>query len=325
MLRFQRRRFLAIAGVLFGIPWPGFAQQSSKVWRVGFLDLTNARSYKDEFRKGMRELGYEEARNLVIEWRFADGHHDRVPALAAELVNRKVDVIVGSSTPAISAAKRATSTIPIVMAHVGDPVASGFVASLARPGGNITGLSLANTEVSAKWLELAKVIAPRSQIGVLADANQPTAEWHVKNIQRAAQKFGISVPVIYASTANDIDGAFASLAKERVATVIALPSGMFAQNAAQIAESAAKRRIASIGTTRVYVERGLLLGYGQSYGAFARRAATYVDKIFKGAKPSELPVEQPMIFELVINLATARRLNLTIPRELLLRADSVIE
>jgi putative ABC transport system substrate-binding protein len=273
----------------------------------------------------MRELGYEEARNLVIEWRTANGHFDRLPALAAELVSREVDVIVGSTTPAISAAKRATSTIPIVMALVGDPVASGFVASLARPGGNITGLSLANTELSAKWLELARVVTPGSQIGVLADSNQPTAQRYVKDIQRAAQKLGINVPVIYAPTANDIDSAFASLAREHVTTVIVLPSGMFAPNAAQIAESAVKRRIASIGTARVYVERGLLLCYGQDYGAFGRRAATYVDKSFKGAKPSELPVEQPMILELVINLATARRLNLTMPQELLLRADSVIE
>jgi putative ABC transport system substrate-binding protein len=172
---------------------------------------------------------------------------------------------------------------------------------------------------------LARVVTPGSQIGTLADANQPTAQWYVKNIQGAAQKLGIKVPVIYAPTVNDIDSAFASLARERVATVIVMPSGMFGANAAQIAESAVKHRIASIGTTRVYVERGLLLGYGQDYGAFARRAAAYVDKIFKGAKPSELPVEQPMIFELVINLATARRLNLTMPQELLLRADSVIE
>jgi putative ABC transport system substrate-binding protein len=273
----------------------------------------------------MRELGYEEAKNLVIEWRVADSHYDRLPALAAELVSRKVDVIVGSGTPAVGAAKRATTTIPIVMALVGDPVASGFVPSLARPGGNITGLSLANPQISMKWLELARVVTPGSQIGVLADANQPTAQWYVKNIQGEAQKLGIKVPVIYAPTVNDIDSAFASLARERVATVIVLPSGTFNSKAAQIAESAVKRGIASIGTTRMYAERGALLSYGQNYGAFVRRAATYVDKIFKGAKPSELPVEQPMIFELVINLATARRLNLTIPKELLLRADGVIE
>lgn len=325
MHRFQRRRFLVIAGVLFGIPWPGFSQQSSKVWRVGFLDSAGGQGYKDEFRRGMRELGYEEARNLVIEWRFADGHFDRIPAFAAELVSRKVDVIVCSGTPAAGAAKRATSTIPIVLAIVGDPVASGFVPSLARPGGNITGLSLANPQISTKWLELARVATPGSQIGILADANQPTAQWYVKNIQGAAQKLGINVPVIYAPTANDIDSAIASLARERVATVIVLPSGMLNTNAEQIAESAVKRRIAAIGTTRLYPERGALLGYGQNYSAFALRAATYVDKIFKGAKPSELPVEEPMIFELVINLATARRLNLTMRQELLLRADSVIE
>lgn len=327
MNRFQRRRFLLIAGVLLGIPWSGsgFAQQSSRIWRVGFLDSASGQGYKDEFRRGMRELGYEEARNLVIEWRFADGHFDRIPAFAAELVSKKVDVIVCSGTPAAGAAKQATSTVPIVMAIVGDPVASGFVPSLARPGGNITGLSLANPQIATKWLELARVVTPGSQIGLLADANQPTAQWYVKNIQGAARKLGIKVPIIYASTANDIDSAFASLAMERAATVIVLPSGMLNSNAEQIAKSALKRRIAAIGTTRLYPERGALLGYGQNYGAFARRAATYVDKIFKGAKPSELPVEQPMIFELVINLATARRLNLTMPADLLLRADGVIE
>jgi putative ABC transport system substrate-binding protein len=257
MDRFQRRQFLLIAGALLGMPWSGFAQQGSKVWRVGFLHAGSRAPFVDEFPKGMREIGYEEAKNLVIEWRFADGHYDRLPALAAELVSRKVDVIVGSGTPAVGAAKRATSTVPIVMALVGDPVASGFVASLAQPGGNITGLSLANPEISTKWLELARVATPASQIGVLADSSQPTAQWYVKDIQGTAQKLGIKVPVIYAPTVNDIDNAFASLARERVATVIVLPSGMFASNAAQIAESAVKRRIASIGTSREFGERSI--------------------------------------------------------------------
>jgi putative ABC transport system substrate-binding protein len=324
MGRIQRRRFLLSAGALLAIPRRASAQQSAKIWRIGFINGGGA-SYVDELRKGMRDLGYEAGKNYVIEVRVADGKYERLPALAADLVKRNVDVIVGSSTPAIDATKRATSSIPIVMALVGDPVASGFVASLARPGGNVTGLSLANTDISSKWLELARTVAPGSRIGVLADSNQPTAKWHLKNIQNAAQKLGIELRVVYAPAANDIENALASLARERVTTVIVLPSGMFSFNRAQIAQSAVKLRIASIATTREYVESGALLSYGQDYHAFMRRSAIYVDKIFKGAKPGDLPVEQPTIFELVINRATARQLDLPIPKDLLLRADEVVE
>jgi putative ABC transport system substrate-binding protein len=204
----------------------------------------------------------------------------------------------------------------------GDPVASGLVASLARPGGNVTGLSLATTDTSSKWLELARIVAPKSQVGVLADPNQPTAQWHVKNIESAAQALGVKTPVAYTRGADQIEGSIASLAQAQVKTVIVLPGGLFDSNAAQLT---LKHRMAAIGTTRFYAEKGALLSYGQSYGAFMRRAATYVDKIFKGAKPSELPVEQPAIFELVINMATAKQLGLTIPKELLFRADKVIE
>ena len=245
--------------------------------------------------------------------------------MAADLVKRNVDVILGIGTPAIDAAKRATGSIPIVMALVGDPVASGFVASLARPGGNVTGLSLATTDISSKWLELARTVAPGSQIGVLADPNQSTAKQHLKNIQDAAQWLGVKIQVVYAPAANDIEGALASLAREHVTTAIVAPSSLFAFNAEKIAQSAVKLRIASITTTRDHVEGGALLSYGQDYRAFLRRSTIYIDKIFKGAKPSDLPVEQPIIFELVINMATARQLNLAIPKELLLRADGVVE
>jgi putative ABC transport system substrate-binding protein len=236
-----------------------------------------------------------------------------------------VDVIVVASTPAAAALKRATSTVPVVMSIVGDPVRSGFISSLARPGGNFTGLSLANPDVSVKWFELARTLAPRSQIGVLADSNQPTAPWYVKSIEHAAQELGIRVPVAYAPTANAIESALNSLAQQGIATVVVLPSNMVERHAARMAQIAVERRAALIASTRVYAERGSLLSYGQNYAAFTRRAATYVDKIFKGAKPSELPVEQPMILELTINLTTAKKLGLTIPTELLLRADNVIE
>ena len=318
----KRRRFLLTVGVLLAAPRAGFPQQGPKVWRVGYFQGPR---YLDEFTKGMRELGYELGRNLVIESRFAGDHYDRLPALAAELVQRNLDVIVVTSTPAAAALKRATSTVPVVMSIVGDPVRSGFVSSLARPGGNFTGLSLANPDISLKWFELARTVAPGSQIGVLADAKQPTAPWYVKNIERVAQELGVRVPVAEAPTGNDIERALDSLAKQRIAAIVVLPSAMFENHAARMAQIAVERRIALIASARSYAEGGSLLSYGQNYAAFARRAATYVDKILKGAKPSELPVEQPMILELTINLTTARKLGLTISPELLLRADKLIE
>jgi putative ABC transport system substrate-binding protein len=183
----------------------------------------------------MRDLGYQEGRNLVIEWRFADGDFNRLPAQATDLVSKKVDVIVVGGTPALAAVKRATSTIPVVMTTVGDPVEAGFVTSLARPGGNITGLSLANTDLWAKWYELARSVSPGSQIGVLANPKQQTGQGYVKNIQSLAQKLGTSAPVAYASTVNEIEEAFASLARGRVTTVIVLPNGLFSANAERIA------------------------------------------------------------------------------------------
>jgi putative ABC transport system substrate-binding protein len=209
------------------------------------------------------------------------------------------------------------------MTTVGDPVEAGFVTSLARPGGNITGLSLANTDLSVKWYELAQSVSPRSKIGVLAHPKQ--GQSYVKNIQSFAQKLGASAAVAYASTVSEIEEAFASLARERVTTIIVLPSGLFNVNEERIARLAVRYRMASIATTAGYAERGALLSYGQNYGAFSRKAATYVDKIFKGARPGDLPIEQPIIIELIINLVTARQLGLTIPKELLVRADKVIE
>ena len=322
-LRERRRFVVAAATALLAVPRVGFPQQGPKVWRVGYLQGT---PYLDAFTEGMRELGYEVGRNLVIvESRLGGDSYDRLPALAADLVNRNLDVIVVTSTPAAAALKRATSTVPVVMAIVGDPVKSGFVSSLARPGGNFTGLSLANPDVALKWFELARTLAPRSQIGVLADSNQPTAPWYVQNIERAAQGLGVRVPVAYAPTGDDIESALDSLAKQGIAAIVVLPSTMFENHAARMAQIAVERRIALIASARSWAERGSLLSYGQNYAAFARRAATYVDKILKGAKPSELPVEQPMILELTINLTTARRLGLTISQELLLRADKLFE
>ena len=322
MAEIARRHFLVAAGALLAAPRMGFCQAGPKIWRVGYIQ---GAPYLDAFTKGMRELGYEVGRNLVIEARTAGGVYDRLPAIAAELVNRNLDVIVVTSTPAAAALKRATSTVPVVMSIVGDPVRSGFVSSLARPGGNFTGLSLANPDISLKWFELARAVAPGAQIGILADSNQPTAPWYVKDIERIAQALAIRVPVAEAPSGDDIESAVESLAKQRVAVVVVLPSTMFENHVARMAQIAAERGIALITSTRSWAERGSLVSYGQNYAAFARRAATYVDKILKGAKPSELPVEQPLILELTINLTTARRLGLTISQELLLRANKVIE
>ena len=316
----------AFIGALIILPLVAIAQQSSKVWKVGFIASGGSRAAEvDEFRKGMRELGYREGKNLFIEERFADGYNDRLPALAADIVKRNVDVIIVSGTPALAAMKRATSTVPIVMTTVGDPVASGFVASLARPGGNITGLSLANTDLSTKWVELAKTVSAGAPIGVLSDTRQETGPRYIKNIQSVARNLGISVPAAFASKADEFEAAFGSLAQERVAVVIVLPSGFFATHAEQIAKLAITHHMAAIATTRQYAQQGALLSYGQNYGEFTRKGAIYVDKIFKGARPAELPIEQPTFVELVVNLTTAKRLGLNIPKELVLRADTVIE
>jgi putative tryptophan/tyrosine transport system substrate-binding protein len=325
MVQKKRRQVLLATGALLAVSQPALAQQSARVWRVGTINSSRERGYLDEFRKGMREHGYYEGRNVAIESRYADGQFDRLPAQAADLVNRKVDVIVVAGTPAVDAVKRATSTIPVVMAVVGDPVASGFVASLAQPGGNITGLSLANTDLSAKWLEFAREVSSGPPVGILAHREQPTARWYVGKIQSAAQKLGVETTVAYASAANEIEGAFGTLARERATVVIVLPSGLVDAQVDRIAQLALKHRMASVATTLPHAEGGVLLSYGQNYGAFWRKAATYVDKIFKGAKPSDLPIEQPTIVEFAINLATARQLGLTIPVELLSRADRVIE
>ncbi|TAN55164.1 MAG: ABC transporter substrate-binding protein [Betaproteobacteria bacterium] len=325
MAEIERRHFLVAAAALVAAPRLGLAQQRPKVWLIGYIGGGAPGTYFDEFHKGMRDLGYQEGKNVLFERRSAHGDFKRLPAMAADLVNRKVDVIVAATTPAALAVQRATSAIPVVLSLVGDPVASGLVTSLGRPGGNITGLSLANTDIPAKWFELASGVSSGRKIGLLANPKQPTSQWYVRDIQSVAQKLGIEVPVARAATANELEGAFTSLNRERIGTFIVLPSGLFDAHIPQIARLAVQHRMASIGTSAVYAERGMLLSYGQNYNAFSRKTATYVDKILKGANPSELPIEQPMILELAINLVTARQLDLAVPKELISRADRVIE
>jgi len=319
--------FVALGAVAGSIA--SFAQQQGKVWRVGFLSLYSASEIVQNtaaFLKALRELGYIEGRNLVVEWRFAEGSFERLPDLAADLVQLKVDVIVAVASAAISAAKNATSTIPIVMATTGDPVGSGFVKSLARPGGNITGLSNLGGDTGAKLLDLLLTAVPKvSRVGVLVTPTSTTYRAISESIQAGAQNTNVNVLIAEARTPQEIETAFAMMAGESAGSVIVGAAPLFALHRAQIAQLAIKYKMPSIFGNRAYVEAGGLMSYGYKLTENYLRAASYVDKILKGAKPGDLPVEQPTTLELVINLKTARALGLTIPQSILLRADEVIQ
>jgi putative ABC transport system substrate-binding protein len=313
------------------VPLASFAQQQGKVWRVGFLalrhvDFADTDYYYGPFRQGMRELGYVEGRNLVIEWRSAEGKAERLQDLAAELVQGKVDVIVTAGSAATSAAQKTTSTLPIVMGATADPVGSGFVKSLSRPGTNMTGLSNLTVDISPKHLEIMLSIVPKlSHLAVLVNPANSAHAAILKSTQAAAQKFNIKVFPAEARTAQEIERAFSVMARERAGAVIVAIDAFFIQQGRQIADLAAKHRLPSMSGSREYVEAGGLMSYGQNLADNFRRAATYVDKILKGAKPGDLPVEQPTIFELFISRKTAKALGITIPQSILVRADRVIE
>ena len=316
---------------LLAAPLTVGAQQAAKISRTGFLSpisLSDSRMTRRlaDFREGLRELGYVEGQNIAIEFRSAEGKYDQLPSLAAELVRLKVDVIVTFSPPAIQAAKQATGTIPIVMAGIIDPVAAGFVASLARPGGNITGLALMAPEMVAKQLELLKELVPKvSRVAVLGNpANTGTAP-QLRHAQDAARALGVRLQPLEARGPSEIDSAFAEMSRERAGAVIVLVDAMLAEHRARIADLAAKHRLPAVFGLPDLAEAGGLMAYGASVSDRYRRVATLVDKILKGAKPADLPVEQPTKFELVINLKTAKALGLTIPQTLLLRADHVIQ
>jgi len=273
----------------------------------------------------MRELGYVESKNLVIEWRFAD-RGERLSDLAAELVRLPVDVIVTAGTPATSAAQKATTTIPIVMGPIGDPVGSGFVKSLARPGGNITGLTNIIVEIGPKHLEmLLKVMPKLASAAFLLNPENSSNFDALKSVQAAAQKLGVRILPLEARTAQEIEKAFSVMIREHAGAVVLASERLFLTHRRQVADLAAKHRLPSIGAMRELVEDGVLISYGPSYADIYRRAATYVDKIFKGAKPADLPVEQPTKFEMFINNKTAKALGITIPQSLLISADRVIE
>jgi putative ABC transport system substrate-binding protein len=328
----RRRHLLAVVGLCaLAAPLRAFAQQPPRIWRVGFLALRRRpdslnTDYFGAFPRGMRELDYVEGKNLVIEWRFADGNSERLPALATELVQLKVDVVVAASTPSTRAAQQATTTIPIVMVAVSDPVISGFVASLSRPAGNITGLSNLTSDLSAKYLEMLLAMVPRlSRVGVLVHPANSAVTLMLKGIQAAAQTTSVKILPVEVRTPQEIENAFSMMIRQNAGGVIVVPDALFIQQQRQIVELARIHRLPAMFGIREYVEAGGLMSYGPNFADMYRRVAAYVDKILKGAKPGDIPVEQPTKVELFINRKTSKALGLTIPQELLLRADEVIE
>jgi ABC-type uncharacterized transport system substrate-binding protein len=318
----------ALGAVLLALCTFVEAQQAKKVPRIGFLSgvsLSTNPTRPEAFRQGLRELGYIEGNNIIIDWRYAEGKLDRLSELAAELVNLKVDVIVTAAPPPTRAAKQATVTIPIVMAFDDDPVGSGFVSSLARPGGNITGLSAQASEISGKQLEVLKEIVPNlARVGILGDVTRPGIPQALREINVAADAFHVQVQYLEVRAPKDIEVAFRAAIKERADALVVLGSPAVNLQQKQIAVLAVKNRLAVIYTNREFVEAGGFVSYGVSFADLFHRAAAYVDKILKGAKPADLPVEQPTKFELVINLKTAKQIGLTIPPNVLARADRVI-
>jgi ABC-type uncharacterized transport system substrate-binding protein len=327
----KRRELLIILGAAAAWPLGARAQQQAKVWRVGFLAIPQRPAALESsrygaFARGMRELGYVAGDNLVIEYRFADGKAERLSNLVAELLELKPDVLVVAGTPAVRAAQKATTRIPIVMGGASDPVGSGFVQSLVLPGGNITGLSNLSTDLSPKLVEMLLSITPKlSRVAILVN---PTNQSHASvaaSLQAAAESVNLEIGAVEATTAQQIEGAFAKMSRQNAGAVIVVADAFFIQEGQQIAELARKHRMPSVFPFREQVDAGGLMSYGQHLADNFRRAATYVDKIFKGAKPAYLPVEESTKPELVINLRTAEALGVTIPPELLALATEVIE
>jgi putative tryptophan/tyrosine transport system substrate-binding protein len=321
----------ALCAVLIALCVPAEAQQPTTSPRIGWLTGGGLRTERREaFQQALREVGYIEGKNIVIEWRIADGKRDRVPALAAELVRLNVNVIVTGSATDTRAAKSATARIPIVMTNDGDPVGNGFVVSLARPGGNITGLSTLSPEISGKRLELLKEIVPKLvRVAVFGTSTSASNAQELREVEVAAQGLGLKLQYVDVLGSKDIETAFQTAAKGQADAVLWQVSGGIGMSISgyrkQIADLAAKSRLPTIYSNRGDVEAGGLISYGVNLPDLDRRAATYVDKILKGANPAEMPVEQPRKFELAFNLKTAKQIGLTIPPSVLARADKVIK
>jgi len=327
----RRRLLIALGANAFSAPFASFAQQPTKIWRVGFLSSrTRPTSFQSDvfgaFLDGMSEIGYFEGKNLKVEWRFADGDNSKLPELANDLVRSKVDIILASGTPAANAAKNATTLIPIVMASINDPVGLGLVKSLPRPGGNVTGLANMSADLVPKQLEMLRRISPNlTRAGFLTNPGNPSHATSEEQVRSASKKIGVNVSSYKAANPREIESAFASMAGQKVQGVIVAADQYFRERRVQLAELALKHRLLSVVPNAEYVEAGGLMSYGSNVLSIYRRAATFVDKILKGSRPSDLPVEQPTKLELIINGKTAKALGLKIPESLLISADKVIE
>ena len=327
----RRREFISLLGGVAS-PWPlaARAQQAGKVWRIGFLSSLPrapiAGGLYGGFQQGMRELGYVEGQDFVSEWRSADGKYERLPELAAELVRLKMDVLISGLTPGVRALQQATSTIRIVIAYAIDPVGNGLVASLAHPGGNTTGLAGSSDDSAPKQLELlSAVVANPSRIAFLGNPENPGYSAVRKSAQDAAEKAGLFLLVLEARSAQEIENALATSTKERAQALLVAGDGVFFGQQQRLAQLALSNHLPTMFPQREYVEAGGLMSYGENLSEFFRRAASFVDRIIKGAKPGDLPIEQPTKFNLVINRKTADALGVTIPAQLYIFADEVIE
>lgn len=325
----RRKLIIALGASALTAPLSSFAQQPAKVFRIGLLSPfspADTALWHQAFRQGLRDLGWIEGKNISIDYRYAEGRNDRLADFADDLVRSKVDVIVTSVTPDAAAAKKATGTIPIVMASAGDPIASGFVGSLARPGGNITGLSQMAPELAGKRLEMLKEIVPRlSRVAVLWNPEDQMSAINWKEIQLPARKLGVQLHSMEARSLKALDKLFDDAAKAHIGALVIMPNSVFVMNLKRIADLAAKHRLPSIFHITEFANAGGLIAYGPDRADLFRRAAAYVDKILKGAKPGDLPIEQPIKFELVLNLKTAKALGIKFPNSILVRADKVIE
>jgi putative ABC transport system substrate-binding protein len=323
----DRRAFLGtLTGGLLGAPLAAEGQQAGKVYRVGMLWTTRVPAIEDLLGQGLRELGWIEGQNFVVERRYSEGRADRYPALAAELVRLQPDLITAVGTPGALAAKAATTTIPIVFAAVGDPVGSGLVESLARPGGNLTGAGTTGSGLSGKQLELLKeAVPPLSLVGVFINSAFSLHAIVRPEVDVAARSLGLTLKYIEVQTRDDIEGAFATLTRENLTAVLVLGQPLLFAVRARLAQLALDHRVATMSPWREAAEAGALLAYGEWNVDHIRRLPKYIDRILKGAKPADLPVEQATTLKLTVNLKTAKALGLTIPPSLLLRADQVIE
>jgi putative tryptophan/tyrosine transport system substrate-binding protein len=329
----DRRAFLAGSAALLAAPLAAplaaEAQPPGKVYRVGFLGNSTAAleaNLVGPFREGLRELGYVEGRNIAIEYRWAEGQYERFPVLIADLLAQKVDVIVTAGTPASLAVKKATTSVPLVMVAVGDPVATGLVPSLAQPGGNITGLTSIAEEIEGKRLELLRAVAPTvSHVALLGNLGNASQKRALDEMKAAAATLQVKVLFLDVRAPNQLDAAFATIVRERPGALFVFADRLFLHHRARIMDFATRHRLPGVHAYRELVEAGGLMSFGPSYPGMHRRAAYYVDRIFKGTKPGDLPVERPATFELVINLKAAKALGLTIPPTLLARADQLIE